>query len=193
MRLQEIYRQAGYDLLQERAAYWWPDPWPPVDVPKRLSFQSMDEFGEHRMIELFEQVTQGTLDRTDQLKMDRFGVQNHALQYFDMLRSMNHHSAWWQVGLNGYGTVVGMVAPVLLAPNEGTIGYVGVVPDQRGQGYGHDLLAKGVSILQSRGLDQIHCETDARNRPMIDAFRSVGRFQVDPNGRVWVYRKVIGD
>jgi RimJ/RimL family protein N-acetyltransferase len=54
------------------------------------------------------------------------------------------------------------------------IGYVGVVPEQRGHGYAGGLLAEGTSFLVGQGADRIVADTDTGNRPMAAAFGRAG-------------------
>lgn len=54
------------------------------------------------------------------------------------------------------------------------IGYIGVVPDQRGHGYSMDLLAQGTRTLIAEGAKRIIADTDLDNTPMANAFLSMG-------------------
>ena len=56
----------------------------------------------------------------------------------------------------------------------GTIGYIGVVPEQRGRGYIDDLLARGTATLLGGNDQAIEADTDVSNTPMADAFRRAG-------------------
>ena len=63
------------------------------------------------------------------------------------------------------------------APNMTTIGYIGVVPSQRGRRYVDDLLARGTAVLRHDVPDiVIRADTDLANEPMAAAFErsSVG-------------------
>ncbi len=180
---------AGFELIQERTAFWWPDPWPQLEVSTRLRFRHREQVGEPAFIEAFQRVTVATLDRVDRLKIRLLGLEEHAEGFYDLLKSLNHHGEWWQLGYTHGGELAGLVAPVLLRPKVGSIGYIGVVPELRGEGFGHDLLAQGIAVLQSRGLDAISCETDSKNHPMLRAFHRIGEFQEDPDNTAWVYHK----
>jgi RimJ/RimL family protein N-acetyltransferase len=54
------------------------------------------------------------------------------------------------------------------------IGYIGVVPEQRGRGYVDDLLAEGTAILAAQGAQVIKADTDTGNGPMAAAFARAG-------------------
>jgi len=61
------------------------------------------------------------------------------------------------------------------APTFETIGYIGVVPEQRGHGHINDLLAHGTSTLRGLGTGRvIRADTDVDNLPMAAAFERAG-------------------
>jgi ribosomal protein S18 acetylase RimI-like enzyme len=55
--------------------------------------------------------------------------------------------------------------PKRLNDREGTIDYIGVIPELRGSGYGFDLLVKGTALLQQNGSKTVVAETDSENLP----------------------------
>jgi ribosomal protein S18 acetylase RimI-like enzyme len=57
---------------------------------------------------------------------------------------------------------------------EGTIDYIGVVPEYRGLGLAIDLLSKGTRILQEVGFWRVFCDTAVNNVGMISTFQRVG-------------------
>jgi RimJ/RimL family protein N-acetyltransferase len=90
-----------------------------------------------------------------------------------ILQTMEYDSAWWQLAYNQDGKLVGLVMPTK-SLTAGTIGYIGVVPKQRGHGYSHDLLAHGTATLHAAGISVIRADADVGNEPMAKAFRGVG-------------------
>jgi ribosomal protein S18 acetylase RimI-like enzyme len=54
------------------------------------------------------------------------------------------------------------------------IGIVGVVPEQRGQGYAYDLLVEATHLLVEEGVDEIVADTDLTNTPMAATFARAG-------------------
>ena len=51
-------------------------------------------------------------------------------------------------------------------------------PEQRGQGYSHELLAHGTATLHTAGISVIRADADVDNELMAKAFRGVGYTQV---------------
>ncbi len=69
---------------------------------------------------------------------------------------------------------VGVIVPARNYTNP-TIGYVGVVPEQRGQGYINDLLAEMAWRLSSLAPgEEVGADTDFSNFPMARAFTRAG-------------------
>jgi RimJ/RimL family protein N-acetyltransferase len=54
------------------------------------------------------------------------------------------------------------------------VGFVGVVPEQRGHGYAYDLLVEATHLLVEEGVDRIVAATDQTNHPMAAIFARAG-------------------
>ncbi|MFE0759378.1 hypothetical protein ACFW16_35870 [Inquilinus sp. NPDC058860] len=139
------------------------DPGTPVPPPADgLVFRSMAEVGEAAFRTASERVTAGTLDR-------RIGDDD----IFADLQGMQHDPGWWELAYGPDGALVGLVMPAA-APSMATIGYLGVVPEQRGRGHVHALLARGTATLARIGRWPVKADADTRNAPMVNAFRRAG-------------------
>ena len=57
-------------------------------------------------------------------------------------------------------------------PGGATITFIGVVPEHRGHGYGHDLVQAATSAAHGRGFEAILSDVDTLNQPMIDTMRN---------------------
>ena len=81
--------------------------------------------------------------------------------------------AWWRLAYDGDGKLVGFAMPS--ANNGGpVVGYLGVVPEQRGHGYSDDLLAEITHLLVETGAERIRADTDLTNKPMAASFERQG-------------------
>lgn len=69
--------------------------------------------------------------------------------------------------------IIGVILPQAFADrkNEGSIFYLGVVPDFRGKGFGKILHSKALIDLKEIGIDHYKGSTDSRNKPMIKIFQ----------------------
>lgn len=59
-------------------------------------------------------------------------------------------------------------------PSGPCVGFIGVVPEQRGHGYGYDLLVECTRFLAAEGAEFIAGATDRGNVPMAAAFAKAG-------------------
>jgi RimJ/RimL family protein N-acetyltransferase len=80
---------------------------------------------------------------------------------------------WWRIATLPGGEPVGFVTPARNDYNP-VIGYLGVLPAHRGQGYIDDILAEGTRILAAGGVPRIRAATDLGNVPMAKAFQRAG-------------------
>ena len=80
---------------------------------------------------------------------------------------------WWRLAYDAEGKLIGFGIPSV---NNGgpVVGYLGVLPEHRGQGYINDLLAEITHQLAETGADRIRADTDFGNVPMAKAFERGG-------------------
>jgi ribosomal protein S18 acetylase RimI-like enzyme len=135
-----------------------------------LVFRSLSEVDDEAFIEVVEQISAGSLDRRIDSDREQHGPSEAARREFHDLQDMDYEPHWWELAYTPSGELVGMVMPTG-SPTFGTIGYIGVVPEQRGHGYGDALLARGTATLRKAGYERLVCDTDVANVPMANAFR----------------------
>ncbi len=80
---------------------------------------------------------------------------------------------WWRIARKGRRTI-GVVLPQRFPgpASEGTLFYVGVLPQERGRGFGRALHAEGLGFLARAGVRHYIGSTDERNAPMIRIFEA---------------------
>jgi len=139
-----------------------------------LAFRSFEEVGEAAFLAALERVSADTADARIQAARERLGQAGEARETLDDLRSMEWQPGWWELAFDPDGDLVGLIMPTR-APSMTTIGYVGVVPEQRGRRYVDDLLARGTATLRRDVPDlEIRADTDLSNGPMAAAFERAG-------------------
>ena len=94
----------------------------------------------------------------------------------------------WLVASDAAGDPVGMVAVSTFDPGVATVTFIGVVPEHRGHGYGHDLLQAATSAAHGRGFEEMLSDVDTLNQPMIDTMRSAGHLDGVRPWHIWHYR-----
>ena len=180
----ELFNKVGLVLTQEKQNYIIEQINEPIIIPDRLIFRTLPEVGNETFINAIKQVTAGTLDKVDSLELKNLGAEKAAINYFNILKDIDYKPNWWQLAYDSYGTLVGLVVPQKFSKKEGAINYIGVVPDHRGQGYVHDLLAKGTSILKNDGIECIIADIDVNNIPLANALSRAG---YNKEKTIWIY------
>jgi ribosomal protein S18 acetylase RimI-like enzyme len=144
-------------------------------------YRSLAEIGEDRFLEIMIRAAQG--DPFEDVtardpRSDFRDLVDYAGTRFD--------PTWWRVAYLDRDPV-GVVLPQVFSDrtNEGTLFYVGVLPEFRGRGFGRMLHASGLAFLAGRGITRYIGSTDARNFPMIAVFRANG---CEQTGRQLFYR-----
>jgi len=130
-----------------------------------------------------------SVDESDIHVVAKYGANRAAL---DLLAVCPQHfeqlAGWWQAAVDAAGDRVGFTLPVLFrhpAPGkdarpEGTIFYMGVLPQHRGQGFGYALLEQATRTCIAADCWRILCDTSSSNEPMMRAFRKAGYLEREP-------------
>jgi RimJ/RimL family protein N-acetyltransferase len=143
-------------------------------APPRLRYEPIDDVGEAAFLDAIERVSAGSFDQYTIDERERLGPEGEARQTLDELRSMTYEPSWWALAFDADDHLVGLIMPTG-APSFVTIGYIGVVPEQRGHGYVNDLLARGTATLRRIAAESvIRADTDVSNAPMAAAFERAG-------------------
>ncbi|HEY1704482.1 MAG TPA: GNAT family N-acetyltransferase [Trebonia sp.] len=124
---------------------------------------------------LFRRALKGTLDATTRKTADVVGdgIQAHADVAFYRDR-MEGDRRWWIVAELQDGEPVGFGVPNRNSESA-VVGYIGVLPEYRGQGYVDEILAETTRILATEGqADRVQADTDLANQPMAAAFERAG-------------------
>lgn len=80
---------------------------------------------------------------------------------------------WWRLAYTPDGEVAGIQVPAH-NPSGPCVGFIGVVPEARGHGYGYDLLVECTRFLVEQGAEFVAGATDQGNAPMAAAFARAG-------------------
>lgn len=174
-RREAVLERQGFNLRREtfRFELGAADARPRSSGGQGLTFRSLNEAGDRAFLEAIERVSEGSLDRYTQAERARLGPAVEAEHTLEHLRAIDHDPAWWELACTSGGALVGLIMPCR-APSASTIGYVGIVPEMRGRGYGEALLVRGTDTLLAAGAAVIRADTDVGNAPMANAFRRAG-------------------
>ena len=160
-------RSVGLTNELERLRYEWTPDAGVEPRSERLLFSP--EPDDDAFLEFFRRVALGSLDWGTRDEIARLGLDGHARETLACYRSMRGSREWWRMAHTPDGELVGFTIP---SANEDfpVIGYLGVVPEMRGRGYGRDLLIEATRILAANGAERIRADTDVTNVPMAAAF-----------------------
>jgi len=163
---------AGMAPFVERFTYRWSaerDGLPTRTT--RLKFRPADD---SEVLAILQQLLVGTLDAHDQRAVATLGIAQAAARQLEDLHWFPSPRDWWQLAYSRSGELVGLIVPARNY-SQPTIGYIGVVPAQRGQGYVDDLLAEMTARLNELAPGEaVGADTDFGNVPMARAFARAG-------------------
>jgi ribosomal protein S18 acetylase RimI-like enzyme len=162
--------KAGLTLLVERFTFWWNegDPVPPPST--RLVYRPVEPA---ELVDVVTRCEAGTLDVHGRRSIARIGARATAQGEVEEMLRFPGPVDWWRLGHTPAGELVGFVLPTMNANNH-NVGFIGVVPEQRGHGYVDDLLGECTRLLVEHGAVRIVGGTDLTNSPMAAAFRRAG-------------------
>ena len=187
-QLNDLIHHFNLPLTQTKLRYIWKGDLAGFEQPTRLLYRTLNDVGEDVFIDLIRRTSVATLDSIDRQEINTFGAEQHARNYFNLLKAEFECSpTWWLAAYTPDHQVVGHVigVPFDLGRQEGCIGYIGVVPEQRGHRYIDDLLRRGMSVMFSEGITAVIADTDLQNIPMQQAFERCGYLRGDTS---WIYR-----
>ncbi|WP_328778653.1 GNAT family N-acetyltransferase [Streptomyces canus] len=164
-------QKAGYELLVERFLYRWTPEHGLPERPGRLEFRP--EPDDAVFFDLLRRIHSATLDAHALKAIDEDGLDRAAQEELDFFHWCPSPREWWQIAYTPQGEVAGIHIPAH-NPSGPCIGFIGVVPEQRGRGYAYDLLAECTHYLVERGAEFVSAATDRGNFPMAANFAKAG-------------------
>ncbi|MYU20650.1 GNAT family N-acetyltransferase [Streptomyces sp. SID8352] len=164
-------RAAGYEPLVERFLYRWT---PECGLPRRPGrLEYRPEPDDEVFLDALRRIHSVTLDAHALLDIEEGGPDRAARSDLEFFHWCPSPRAWWQVAYTPGGDLAGIHIPAH-NPSGPCVGFIGVVPEQRGHGYALDLLAECTHFLAARGAGFVSAATDRGNVPMARAFARAG-------------------
>ncbi|MET7329232.1 GNAT family N-acetyltransferase [Nonomuraea sp. NPDC005650] len=169
---------AGFVMEVERLVLEWVAGNDLPADPGRLTYRPACRMDGEEVVDLLVRISEGSLDYDTRIEVATAGAEHEARWMYDDLVNRKGKPDWFVIGYLG-DSPVGLVAP-----DDHSIAYIGVVPEHRGRGYVDDLLAKGTRTLAEAGVRRIVAATDVANVPTADAFL---RAEYSEVGRLFRY------
>ncbi|MGY0019445.1 GNAT family N-acetyltransferase [Streptomyces sp. cg35] len=167
----EAARKAGMRLLVERFRYRWTPENGLPQRPGRLEFRP--ERDDAVVLDVLRRVHSVTLDAHALVAIEQGGLDQAAREELDFFHWCPSPREWLRLAYTADGELAGIHVPAH-NPTGPCIGFIGVVPEQRGHGYAYDLLVESTHFLVERGADFIDGATDDGNFPMAAHFTRAG-------------------
>ncbi|WP_406275122.1 GNAT family N-acetyltransferase [Streptomyces sp. NBC_00191] len=162
---------AGMKVLVKRYQYRWTPECGLPERPGRLEFRT--EPDDDVILDVLRRVHSVTLDAHALRAIAASGVDRAAQEELDFFHWCPSPREWWQLAHTPQGELVGLHIPAH-NPSGPCVGFIGVVPEQRGRGYAYDLLVECTHFLAERGAEFIAGATDQGNFPMATNFAKAG-------------------
>ena len=124
-----------------------------------------------------------SMDESDRFTVPRLGAAAAVQELYDLLpRFFERRPGWWRLAKDADDQTVGFVLPVTFREErfwkdgkpQGTIFYMGVLPEFRVRGYGVELVHEATRIFLAADCWRIFCDTGSDNAPMVKAFHQAG-------------------
>lgn len=164
-------RAAGYELLVERFLYRWTPERGLPERPGRLRFRA--EPDDTVFLDALRRIHSVTLDAHALRAIGEGGLDQAAQEELDFFHWCPSPREWWQIAQTSEGDLAGIHIPAHNSSGP-TVGFIGVVPEQRGRGYAYDLLAECTHFLVEQGAEFVSGATDQGNFPMAANFAEAG-------------------
>lgn len=162
---------AGLRKLVERYRYTWT---PDCPLPARTGrLECRPEPDDSVIRGVVRRVQEGSLDAHDVNDIAEHGRDGAVEKVLELLASMPSPRNWWRVAYTPTGEIAGFHIPIH-TPSGPCIGYIGVLPEQRGHGYAYDLLVDCTQDLVAQGATRIAAATDQGNFPMAAHLATMG-------------------
>jgi RimJ/RimL family protein N-acetyltransferase len=167
----DVAQRAGMKPLVERLRYTWTPADGLPDRPTRLEFR--EEPDDEVILDVLRRIQVGSLDAHKHADIERLGFEAAARAELAELHWFPAPREWWKLAYTPDGDLVGITIPSKNYANP-VVGFIGVVPEQRGNGYAYDLVVECTHLLVAEGFTRIVSETDATNFPMAANFKRAG-------------------
>ncbi|WP_371616903.1 GNAT family N-acetyltransferase [Streptomyces sp. NBC_00454] len=167
---QEAAYKAGLTREIERLRFEWTPAAGTAEPTGRLVFR---EGTDEEFFEAFTRIAAGSLDLHTQNELRTIDAEELARDDIEFYTDCPGERSWWRLAHLPDGTLAGLAIPSA-TPYHRNVGYLGVVPEQRGRGLIDEVLAEITRFHASEGAERITATTDTVNAPMAAAFTRAG-------------------
>ncbi|KOU32892.1 hypothetical protein ADK52_00415 [Streptomyces sp. WM6372] len=162
--------EAGLTREIERLRYEWTPAAGTAEPTGRLVFR---EGTDEEFLDAFARLSAGSLDVHTRTELRSMDAEQLAREDIGFYLDCPGERSWWRLAELPDGTLAGLAVPSA-TPYHRNVGYLGVVPEQRGRGLIDEVLAEITRFHAAAGAERITATTDTVNAPMAAAFDRAG-------------------
>ncbi|MER7461873.1 GNAT family N-acetyltransferase [Streptomyces sp. NPDC097981] len=166
----EAAQRAGLTREIERLRYEWTPAAGTAEPTGKVVFR---EGTDEEFLEAFARLSAGSLDVHTQDELRSMDAEQLAREDVGFYLDCPGERSWWRLAELPDGTLAGLAVPSA-TPYHRNVGYLGVVPEQRGRGLIDEILAEITRFHAAAGAERITATTDTVNTPMAAAFDRAG-------------------
>ncbi|WP_404958537.1 GNAT family N-acetyltransferase [Streptomyces sp. 147326] len=167
---QEAAYKAGLTREIERLRYEWTAAAGTPEATGRLVFRDGTD---EEFLDAFTRLSAGSLDLHTQTELRSMDAEQLAREDIEFYLDCPGERSWWRLAHLPDGTLAGMAIPSA-TPYHRNVGYLGVVPEQRGRGLIDEILGEITRFHAAEGAERITATADTVNVPMAAAFDRAG-------------------
>ncbi|MGW7458707.1 GNAT family N-acetyltransferase [Streptomyces sp. NPDC054797] len=167
---QEAAYGAGLTREIERLRYEWT---PTAGTPEPTGRLVFRDGTDEEFLDAFVRLSAGSLDLHTQTELQSMDAEQLAREDVEFYLDCPGERSWWRLAHLPDGTLAGMAIPSA-TPYHRNVGYLGVVPEQRGQALIDEILGEITRFHASEGAERITATTDSVNAPMAASFDRAG-------------------
>ncbi|HVK25372.1 MAG TPA: GNAT family N-acetyltransferase [Actinokineospora sp.] len=161
---------AGMTDEVERLRLEWT---PEAGVPESAGRLTFAPASDAEFLDVFERIAVGSLDDETRRNLEALGAKATAREEMDFYLGCPGDRDWWRLAYTADGRLAGLAIPSA-TPYNPNVGYLGIVPELRGQGLIDDVLSEITRFHAANGAELITATTDTGNAPMAAAFARAG-------------------
>lgn len=166
----EASSRTGLSREIQRLRYEWT---PAAGLPETSGRLTFREGSDEEFLEAFVRVSAGSLDQATLDELRTKDARQLAEEDMRFYLDCPGERSWWRLAELPDGTLAGLAVPSA-TPYNRNVGYLGVVPEQRGKGLIDEILAEITRFHAAEGAERITATTDTTNIPMAAAFDRAG-------------------
>lgn len=145
----------------------------PVYKDSKLSFKSMESNDEALLVDLFIKVVKDNKDSTILKEIKEKGIYEGSRDFFMELKQIDFQRKLWVIAYLE-NDPIGFVIIQRLTESDAGIGYIGVVPEYRGNHFTRDLLFESINLAYQYKIKKLIADIDVENYPMRTNLLSCG-------------------